>query len=105
MKNGYRNGLLAIGACAAVSVGVVVFSTATSQAGPDDKVNICHADGKDGTIKFSNITVSPTAAANHLDPVTGTPKAGHENDVLGVNGLCPGESPSPTPTPTTTPGV
>ena len=105
MKLSYRNGLLAIGLFAAISVGVIMFSASATRAVPEDKVNICHADGKDGTIKFSNITVSQSAAENHLDPITGTPKAGHENDVLAVNGLCPDQSPSPSPSPSTTPGV
>ena len=88
----------------AVSVGVLAFSARSTPAGQDDKISICHADGKDGTIKFSLITVAPSAAANHLDLVTGTPKAGHENDVFAVNGTCPGGvTPSPTPTPTPPP--
>ena len=106
MKMNYRQGLLLVGLVAGVGAGLLVFSASTIQAAPEGKITICHADGKDGTIKFSTITVSPTAAANHLDPITGTPQAGHEDDVLAVDGKCPDEpSPSPTPTPTPTPGV
>ena len=102
MKNwtNYRKGLLMIGLLAAISVGVVVFTASTTQAAPEGKVTICHADGKDGTLKFSTITVAPSAGENHLDLVTGTPKAGHENDYLGP---CNEPTPSPTPTPTPTP--
>ena len=105
MKNwtGYQKGLLTVGLIAGVSAGMVVFSS-TSQAAPPDKVTVCHADGRDGTIKFSTIVIAPSAAENHLDPITGTPKAGHEDDILGVDGVCPGEpTPTPTPTPTSTP--
>jgi len=105
MKNwtSYRKGLLLIGLLAGVSAGVL-FSAATTQAAPEGKITLCHADGLAGTIKFSTITVAPSAAAVHLDPITGTPNAGHELDHLGP---CeePSPSPSPTPTPTSTPGV
>jgi hypothetical protein len=47
------------------------------------KITLCHADGHAGTTKFSEITVSCTGAENHFDPITGTPQAGHEDDVLG----------------------
>ena len=53
------------------------------------KYDICHADGRDGTIKFSFISVPLSAAMTHLDPFTGTTAAGHEDDVLGVGGKCP----------------
>ena len=100
MKNwtGYQKGLLVVAMVAGLSAGMLVFSS-TSQAAPPDKVTICHADGKDGTTKFSTITVAPSAGENHLDLVTGTPKAGHENDYLGP---CNEPTPSPTPTPTPT---
>jgi hypothetical protein len=58
-----------------------------------DKVTVCHADGRDGTLKYSVIVVSPSGAAAHLDPITGTPNAGHENDVLGSDGKCPAPPP------------
>jgi hypothetical protein len=104
MKNltSYRKGLLMVGLLAAISVGVVVFSPSTTQAAPDGKITLCHADGQAGTIKFSTITVAPTAANLHINLETGTPQAGHEDDYLGP---CQSPSPSPTPTPTTTPGV
>src|SRR6185503_6099003 len=102
MNIAYRNGLLAIGLMAAISVGVIVFSASTSVAVPEGKVTICHADGLAGTIKFSTITIAPSAASTHLDLETGTPQAGHELDKLGE---CASPSPSPTPTPTSTPGV
>jgi hypothetical protein len=70
-----------------------VFGTVVAMSGAliyaADKVTVCHADGLDGTIKYSVIVVSPQGAAAHLDPVTGTPQAGHENDVLGEDGKCP----------------
>ena len=56
-RNGYRNGLLSIALLAGVAAGVLIFSASTTQA--VDKVTICHADGKDGTLKFSTITVAP----------------------------------------------
>ena len=83
--------------------GALALAARSTPAAQDDKVSICHAAGKAGTIKYTLITVAPSAAAKHLDPKTGTPKAGHEKDVLAVNGTCPGVTPSPTPKPTATP--
>jgi hypothetical protein len=106
MKMNYRQGLLLVGLVAGVGAGLLVFSASTIQGAPEGKITICHADGKDGTIKFSNITVSPSAAATHLDPITGTPQAGHEGRRPRRRWQVPDEpSPSPTPTPTPTPGV
>jgi hypothetical protein len=101
---GYRKGLLSIALLAGVSAGMLIFLASTTQAVPEGKITICHADGLAGTIKFSTITIAPSAASNHLDLVTGTPKAGHELDHLGA---CeePSPTPTPTPTPTNTPGV
>ena len=67
--------------------GLLIYSSSTVQAVV--KYDICHADGLDGTIKFSFISVPYSAATTHLDPFTGTPAAGHENDVLGAGGKCP----------------
>ena len=104
MKNCKRWTFLAL--MTALSVGVLAFSAQNASAKQDDKISICHAAGKAGTIKYTLITVAPSAAAKHLDPTTGTPKAGHEKDVLAVNGTCPGgvtPSPTPKPTPTASP--
>jgi hypothetical protein len=73
--------------------GALMLNTTKVQA--VDKVTVCHADGRDGTIKYSVIVVSPSGAAAHLDPITGTPTAGHENDVLGADGKCPAPPPPP----------
>jgi hypothetical protein len=79
---------LILGATAVMALaGALIYSASTAQAA--DKVTVCHADGRDGTIKYSVIVVSPSGAAAHLDPITGTPTAGHENDVLGADGKCP----------------
>jgi len=69
-----------------VAAGAWMYTTTSVKAGQDDKITICHADGLDGTLKFSEITVAPSAASNHLDLETGTPQAGHENDTLGPCG-------------------
>ena len=79
---------LILGAAAVMALaGALIYSASTVQAA--DKVTVCHADGRDGTIKYSVIVVSFQGATAHLDPITGTPTAGHENDVLGADGKCP----------------
>lgn len=71
----------------------------------DGKITICHADGRDGTLHYSTLTLSYNAVyqdhgnGGHFYE-DGTPKAGHENDYLGA---CREESGDPTPTPTTDP--
>jgi hypothetical protein len=72
--------MLSFGAAVALS-GAAIYAA--------DKVTVCHADGQEGTIKYSVIVVSPQGAAAHLDPITGTTQAGHEDDVLGFDGKCP----------------
>lgn len=52
------------------------------------KVKICHANGN-GT--FNPIVVNENGTGGHFEN-NGTPKAGHEDDLLiGENDLCPGE--------------
>ena len=72
-------------------VGALMYSSMNVQA--VEKVTVCHADGRAGTIKYSVIVISPQGAAAHLDPDTGTPAAGHELDVLGQDGKCPAPPP------------
>jgi len=79
---------LILGATAVMALaGALIYSASTAQA--VEKYTVCHADGLDGTIKYSVIVVSYQGATAHLDPITGTPTAGHENDVLGTDGQCP----------------
>jgi hypothetical protein len=59
------------------------------------KYTVCHADGLDGTIKFSIITVAAPAANLHVNLETGTGQAGHEDDVLAVDGKCPADGGDP----------
>ena len=72
---------------------MLAFGTVVAMSGAAiyavDKVTVCHFDGRDGTTKYQVLVISPSGAAAHLDPETGTPAAGHENDVLGVDGKCP----------------
>ena len=75
-----------------VLAGVLAF-TAFAQQG---KVTICHAAGREGTLKYVELTLSYNAvygkAGHFLEP--GTPNAGHEHD---TEGRCP-KIPTPTPT-------
>jgi hypothetical protein len=72
--------------------GVSVFIVPAQQG----KVTICHAAGREGTLKYVELTLSYNAvygkAGHFLEP--GSPNAGHEND---IEGPCP-----KTPTPTAT---
>lgn len=61
-----------------------------------DTVTICHAAGQDGTTTYVRIVTSANATAGHFDN-SGTPKAGHEDDILLV-----GEQQCPAPTTVTT---
>lgn len=61
-------------------------------------ITLCHAAGQAGTTQYVTLTLPPAAAATHLDPVTGTPTAGHEDDYLG-----PCEEQTTTTTTTTPP--
>ncbi len=81
---------LIVGATALTALaGALMFTGANVQAAPAEKYTICHADGREGTIKYSVIEVSYSGALAHLDPITGTTAAGHEDDVLGSDGKCP----------------
>jgi hypothetical protein len=75
-----RKWILGVGTAVALS-GASIYAV--------DKVTVCHFDGRDGTTKYQVLVLSPSGAAAHLDPITGTPQAGHENDVLGADGKCP----------------
>lgn len=63
------------------------------------KVTFCHAAGLAGTTHFITLRTSRNGAAHHLDPDTGTPRAGHEQDYLGA---CRTQSPPPPPPGTNT---
>ena len=77
-------------------------------ASANDKVTFCHAAGRDGTTHFIELTTSYNAAfgqAGHFYE-NGTPRAGHEQDYLGVCNPLSNNTPTPittvenTPTPT-----
>ncbi len=78
-----KTSILRILGVAIILAGVLVATlTATSQA--NDKVTICHAAGLDGTTHYIKITVGYPAAfgpSGHFYE-NGTPRAGHEQDVL-----------------------
>jgi LPXTG-motif cell wall-anchored protein len=78
-----------------VAIGVIWYSPVSAS----DKVTLCHAAGLDGTLKFTTLNIAPSAAETHLDLVTGTPQAGHENDYLGE---CDPEDTTTTSTTSTT---
>lgn len=57
----------------------------TAPASPGSSVTLCHAAGREGTIKFITLTIPYNAAfgqAGHFNE-DGTPNAGHEEDYLG----------------------
>lgn len=63
-----------------------------------DKVTICHATGS-ATNPFVKITVSPNAINGHFEN-NGTPKSGHEDDILLEGDTdCPGPVTPPPPPP------
>ena len=90
-------------------ISILVFLTATAVLAKSDKVTICHATESEVN-PFVRIVVSENAIGGHFDN-PGTPKAGHEDDLLfdgEVN--CPGdpvETPSDTPSdnPSDTPEI
>lgn len=75
------------------------------------KLEFCHATSSEDN-PYVRIEVACEALygkngnAGHLDE-NGTPLAGHEDDVMLVDGLCPGEEPeeSPTPSPSESPAT
>lgn len=91
---------------------VVFMAIAGSAIAKTDKVTICHAAGLAGTDKYVRIVVSSNAIFGHFEN-PGTPRAGHEEDILlqgeqqcptdNVTTPTPTPSLSPTPTPETSP--
>jgi hypothetical protein len=67
----------------------------------NDKVDVCHAAGRDGTTKYVTINVPATDTGFPKGHFTenGTQEAGHEDDYLGA---CVTDDPLPSPTPTPT---
>ncbi len=63
-----------------------------------DKVYVCHAAGRAGTLKYVTLHVPATSTGYPKGHFTenGTQEAGHEQDYLGK---CVTSEPSPTPTP------
>lgn len=87
---------LAIASFILISGIFLVFSTKVQA---DHKVTICHATGS-ASNPYTRIVVDEHAIGGHFYN-NGTPKSGHEDDLLlqgEVN--CPNPSPSPSPTPT-----
>lgn len=83
---------------------VVAFTTGRASATAEEKVTICHATGSE-TNPYTQNVVSPNAIEGHFDN-PGTPKAGHESDLLFEGEVdCPEPEVTPTPTdePTPTP--
>src|SRR3712207_4952461 len=62
----------------------------------DHKVTLCHAAGLAGTTHYVTITIARQAAEHHLDPETGTPRAGHGQASLAA---CTPPPPPPPPPP------
>ena len=90
---------LGITAAIIASVFYVTFYIGKAGAVPEPKVTICHATGSETNPYTQNI-VSANAIGGHFDN-PGTPKAGHEADLLlegEVN--CPAPVPTVEPTPT-----
>lgn len=87
--------LIAVGFVMGVTLAIFGYVHASQ-----DKVTICHATSSE-TNPWVRIVVSPNAIGGHFDN-PGTPKAGHEDDVLLQGDVaCPGEpSPSPSTSPT-----
>lgn len=88
---------------AILSAGILAIPV-VALAVPVPKVTICHATSSESN-PYTRIVVSENAIGGHFDN-PGTPKAGHEDDIL-LQGevLCPipeGETPT-TPQTTTTP--
>jgi hypothetical protein len=98
------------------AVMVIVLSIAGPVTAKADKITICHAAGLDGTDKYVRIVVSENAYHGHFTN-PGTPKAGHEDDILlqgdvacptgstSTPTLSPTVSPTPSSTPTETPAT
>lgn len=94
----------------AVLTGLVLVLTSTLRyapsvlATPEPKVTICHATSS-ATNPYEQIVVSENAIGGHFDN-PGTPKAGHEDDLLFEGEVdCPSPSPSvsPDPSPSSSP--
>ena len=78
--------LKVLGAVAGVALAIAAGANLqTLNAEPAEKVTICHAAGREGTEHFIELTLSWNGAfgqAGHFYE-DGTPRAGHEQDVLG----------------------
>ncbi len=105
-KTLYLSGLtLAAVSSVLLRTNIIGFNTVSPVfAQAEDKIVICHADGLDGTLKFSTLELAYNAVyspgnGGHFNE-NGTPKAGHENDYFGA---CITVTPTPTPTSGVTP--
>ncbi len=82
-----------------VVVGGVIMLSGGPEAAPGAKHVICHFDGQAGTDKFQRIECGSGCINGHFLN-DGTPKAGHEEDILDpAGGVCPGGGPYPSPSP------
>lgn len=86
---------------AALAAGFILAGFAmagTASAAPPPKFTVCHAAGLAGTTHFIELELSLQGYSTHIDPITGTPQAGHEDDFAGE---CAGGPPEECPPGTT----
>lgn len=87
--------LLIIPVVILISITIVAIFGSKAVLAEADKMTICHATDN-STNPFVKIVVSTNSGNGHLN-TDGTPRAGHENDILFSGDVdCPGATPSPT---------